>query len=154
MGGRTSLLLKPLTYMNESGRAVGAAARFFKLDPSDIVALHDEIDLAPGKVRTKAGGGHAGHNGVRSLHAHLGPGYRRIRIGVGHPGGKERVTGHVLGAFGAADKDWIGPLLDAIADAAPLLAGGDDDRFQSRVAYLTRPPDGAGNGRKGAADGR
>ena len=153
MGGRKSLLLKPLTWMNDSGRPVGAAARFFKLDPSDIVVLHDEIDLASGKVRTKSGGGHAGHNGVRSIHAHLGPDYRRVRIGVGHPGDKDRVTGHVLSDFRAADRDWIGPLLDAIADAAPLLAAGADDRFQTRVAYLTRPPDGAGDGRKGAADG-
>ena len=153
LGGRRSLLLKPLTWMNESGRSVGEAARFFKLDPSDVVVLYDEIDLTPGKVRTKSGGGHAGHNGIRSIHAHLGPDYRRVRIGVGHPGDKERVTGHVLSNFGAADKTWVGPLLDAIADAAPLLAEGADDRFQSRVAYLMRPPEAAGDGKTGAADG-
>ena len=113
--------------------------RFFKLDMADLVVLYDEIDLAPGKVRTKAGGGHSGHNGIRSIHSHLGPDYRRVRIGVGHPGQKERVIGHVLGNFAGDEQAGLDLLLDAIADAAPYLAEGADDKFQTRVAYLTRP---------------
>jgi len=139
LGGRKTLLLKPLTYMNRSGQSVAEAVRFFKLDGPDIVVLYDEIDLAPGKVRTKSGGGHAGHNGIRSIHSHIGPDYRRVRIGVGHPGDKERVTGHVLGNFGPSDKAWLDDLLDAIADAAPYLAEDADDKFQSRIAFLMEP---------------
>jgi PTH1 family peptidyl-tRNA hydrolase len=135
------LLLKPLTYMNESGRAVGEAMRFFKLAPEDIAVFYDEIDLAPGKVRVKRGGGAAGHNGIRSMIAHVGPDFVRVRIGVGHPGHKDRVIGHVLHDFSGADRDWLGPVLDAMADAAPLLAEGADDKFQTRVAFLTQPPE-------------
>ncbi|MDA1072826.1 MAG: aminoacyl-tRNA hydrolase [Proteobacteria bacterium] len=134
------LLLKPLTYMNESGRAVGEAMRFFKLAPEDIVVFYDEIDLAPGKVRVKRGGGAAGHNGIRSMIAHVGGDFVRVRIGVGHPGHKDRVIGHVLHDFSGADRDWLDPVLDAMADAAPLLAEGADDKFQTRVAFLTQPP--------------
>jgi PTH1 family peptidyl-tRNA hydrolase len=134
------LLLKPLTFMNESGRSVGEAVRFFKLRPEDLVVLYDEIDLAPGKVRCKQGGGHSGHNGIRSIHAHVGPDYRRVRIGVGHPGDKERVIGHVLSAFSARDKDWLDRLLDAISDAAPQLAEHRDEKFQSQVAHQMQPP--------------
>ena len=141
LGNPKVLLLKPLTYMNNSGRSVAEAARFFKLEPQDVIVLYDEIDLVPGKVRTKTGGGHAGHNGIRSIHDHLGPDYRRIRIGVGHPGNKERVIGHVLGNFGPSDKVWLDELLDAIADAAPFLVEGADDKFQTRVAFLTQPPE-------------
>ena len=134
------LLLKPLTYMNESGRAVGEAMRFFKLAPEDIVVFYDEIDLAPGKVRVKRGGGAAGHNGIRSMIAHVGGDFVRVRIGVGHPDHKDRVIGHVLHDFSSADRDWLDPVLDAMADAAPLLAEGADDKFQTRVAFLTQPP--------------
>jgi len=134
------LLLKPLTYMNESGRTVGEALRFFKLAPEDVVVAYDEIDLAPGKVRVKRGGGAAGHNGIRSMISHIGADFVRVRIGVGHPGHKDRVISHVLHDFSTADRDWLEPVLDAIADAAPLLAEGADDRFQTRVAFLTQPP--------------
>ncbi len=140
LDGKKTLLLKPITFMNESGRAVGEAVRFFKIDPDDVVVLYDEIDLAPGKVRCKQGGGHAGHNGIRSVHSHIGPDYRRVRIGVGHPGSKERVIGHVLSGFSASDKDWLDRLLDAISDAAPLLAEHQDEKFQSQVAHLSQPP--------------
>ena len=139
LDGHKVLLLKPLTFMNESGRSVGEAVRFFKLAPDDVVVLYDEIDLAPGKVRCKRGGGHSGHNGIRSLHAHLGPDYRRVRIGVGHPGDKDRVIGHVLSSFSGADKTWLEPLLDAISDAAPFLAEHRDEKFQSQVAHLMQP---------------
>ena len=140
LDGHKVLLLKPLTFMNESGRAVGEAVRFFKLDPDDVVVMYDEIDLAPAKVRCKQGGGHAGHNGIRSVHAHIGPDYRRVRIGVGHPGNKDRVIGHVLSGFSSSDKAWVDPLLDAISDAAPLLADHRDEKFQSQVAHLMQPP--------------
>jgi PTH1 family peptidyl-tRNA hydrolase len=141
LGGKKTLLLKPLTYMNLSGQSVAEAVRFFKLDPSELVVLCDEIDLAPGKVRTKAGGGHSGHNGIRSIHSHVGPNYRRVRIGVGHPRQKERVIGHVLGNFTSEEQAQLDTLLDAISDAAPYLTEGADDKFQTRVALLTRPLD-------------
>ncbi len=135
LGGEKVLLLKPQTYMNESGRAAGEAARFYKLDERDIAVFHDELDLAPGKVRVKIGGGVAGHNGLKSLSAHLGNHYVRVRIGVGHPGHRDRVIGHVLKDFAKSDLAWLEPLLDAIADAAPLLADGAKDKFQTQVAY-------------------
>jgi peptidyl-tRNA hydrolase, PTH1 family len=137
---RKTYLLKPATYMNESGRSVGAAARFFKLAPESIVVMHDEIDLAAGKLRAKAGGGDAGHNGLRSITATLGPSYRRVRIGVGHPGEKGRVHGHVLQNFSAADEEWLVPLLSAIAEAAPFLAKDDDAGFMNKVAVTLNPP--------------
>ena len=149
LAGRRTLLLRPLTYVNESGRAVAQAARFFKLEAAAIAVFHDDIDLAPGKLRARAGGGHAGHNGIRSIHAHLGPDYRRVRIGIGHPGHKERVQPHVLGNFSPAETPWLDALLEAIAAAAPLLAQGGDDRFQSRVALLAPPPGGPGKGGPG-----
>jgi peptidyl-tRNA hydrolase, PTH1 family len=126
--------------MNESGRSVGAAARFFKLLPESIVVMHDEIDLAAGKLKVKAGGGDAGHNGLRSITATLGPDYRRVRIGVGHPGEKERVHGHVLENFSKADEEWLVPLLSAIAKAAPFLAKDDDAGFMNRIAVTLNPP--------------
>lgn len=129
-----ALILKPTTFMNESGRAVGAAARFFKIDLDRIIVFYDELDLAPGKLRVKTGGGAAGHNGIRSIDAHLGNAFRRVRIGIGHPGDKSKVTGHVLGNFSKADQDWLPDLLHAIADAAPLLLR-DDNRFQTAVAH-------------------
>ena len=145
LGGEKALILKPATYMNESGRAAGQAMRFHKLEPGDIVAIHDELDLPPGKLRMKTGGGHGGHNGLKSLDAHLGKDYRRMRIGIGHPGAKELVHGYVLHDFAKADQDWLGPLLDAVADNAPLLATGDDASFMNRV-HLATPREGPGAG--------
>ena len=133
IGAERVLLLLPGTYMNESGRAVGEAAHFYKLALSDIVVLHDEVDLPPGKVRVKAGGGIAGHNGLRSISAHVGNDYRRVRIGIGHPGAKEMVHGHVLGDFSKAEREWVDALAGVIADNAGLLAKGDDATFQNKV---------------------
>jgi PTH1 family peptidyl-tRNA hydrolase len=137
---RKTYLLKPATYMNESGRSVGASLRFFKLDLDSLVVVHDEIDLAAGKLKVKTGGGDAGHNGLRSITAALGPAYRRVRVGVGHPGDKERVHGHVLQNFSAADEEWLVPLLSAIAEAAPHLARDDDAGFMNKVAVILHPP--------------
>src|SRR5262245_30996543 len=139
LAGEKVLLLKPQTYMNESGRAVGDAAHFYKVAPKDIVAIHDEVDLQPGKVRMKAGGGSAGHNGLRSLSAALGDDYRRLRIGVGHPGVKEMVPHHVLHDFAKADRIWLDPLLAAIADNAQLLAEGKDATFANRLHEAIAP---------------
>ena len=139
--GERVWLLEPQTFMNESGRAIAEAARFMKLPPGDVVVFHDELDLVAGKVRVKAGGGVAGHNGLRSADACLGSReFRRVRIGIGHPGHKDRVTGHVLSDFHKAEQTWLEPLLDAMAEAAPLLASGEDNAFMSRVALLTQPP--------------
>ena len=135
LGSEPVLLLKPQTFMNESGRAVGEALRFYKLDLGDVVVFHDELDLAPGKVRVKIGGGVAGHNGLKSLTAHIGNDYVRVRIGIGHPGRKDRVTGYVLHDFAKSDHAWLELLLGAIAAEAPYLAEGADDKFQSRVAH-------------------
>ncbi len=145
LGGQKTLLFKPLVYMNNSGRALGEAVRFFQLPGSGIVVLYDEIDLALGKVRVKQGGGHAGHNGIRSIHAHIGADYRRVRIGVNHPGHRDLVIGHVLKDFPASERPQVDGVLDAIADAAPFLAEGADDRFQSRVALLVEPEPGDGD---------
>jgi PTH1 family peptidyl-tRNA hydrolase len=131
-----ALALKPQTYMNESGRAVGEAVKFYKLQPSDVVVFYDEIDLAPGRFRMKLGGGAAGHNGIRSLIAHIGPDFRRARMGVGHPGHKDRVMGHVLSDFHKVDQDWVRRLCEACADAAPLLAEGQDEKYQAEVMRL------------------
>lgn len=139
LGTHKVLLLKPQTYMNLSGQSVGEAARFYKVAPEDIIVLHDEIDLAPGKLRLKTGGGHAGHNGLRSIHAHIGEGYRRVRIGVGHPGRKELVAQWVLQDFPRADEEWIAPLLDGIAAGAPALAAGDDAAFLAEVNRRMAP---------------
>lgn len=141
VGKEKILALKPETYMNRSGRAVGAAARFYKLDPDDIVVVHDEIDLAPGKVRFKQGGGHAGHNGIRDIEAHIGPDFKRVRIGVGHPGLKDEVTGHVLDRFSKADIEWVAPLLEAVAEAFPALVSGGGAAFTNRLALLMAPRD-------------
>lgn len=140
IGGEKILLLKPKTYMNESGRAVGSAARFHKLKPRDVVAIYDELDLAPGKVRVKTGGGHAGHNGIRSIASHIGQDFRRVRVGIGHPGDKKRVHGYVLSDFPKAEMAWVERTVDAIADALPMLIEGDDPGFMTRVAYLAPPP--------------
>jgi PTH1 family peptidyl-tRNA hydrolase len=135
VGGEKVLALKPMTYMNDSGAAVQPAAAFFKLETGDIAAFHDELDLAPGRVRVKRGGGAAGHNGLRSMDRMLGsPDYWRVRLGIGHPGHKDRVTGHVLGDFAKADAEWLTTLLDAVADAAPLLAARQAEAFMSKIA--------------------
>ena len=134
------LLLKPQTYYNESGRAAGEAARFYKLSPEDITVFHDEIDLAPGRLRVKRGGGHSGNNGIRSMLAHLSPEVRRIRLGVGHPGDKSLVMPYVLADFAKAEKDWVEALLDACSRALPLLFEGNEDRYQSEVMRLAPAP--------------
>jgi PTH1 family peptidyl-tRNA hydrolase len=133
IGADKILLLLPGTFMNESGRAVGEAAHFYKLDVGDIVVLHDEVDLPAAKVRVKTGGGNAGHNGLRSISAHVGNDYRRVRLGIGHPGLKERVHGHVLGDFSKAEREWVDALCQIIADDADLLARGEDSSFQNKV---------------------
>jgi PTH1 family peptidyl-tRNA hydrolase len=140
LGGRKTYLLKPMTYMNDSGQSVGPAARFFKLPLAAIVVIHDEIDLAAAKLKVKTGGGDAGNNGLRSITATLGPDYRRVRIGVGHPGEKGRVHGHVLSNFTRADEDWLVPMLDAITEAAPRLAEDDDPGFMNKIALMLNPP--------------
>ena len=134
IGGDKVLLLKPATYMNESGRAVGEALRFYKLGTDALTVFHDELDLAPFKVKVKTGGGTAGHNGLRSIDHHLGPDFRRVRIGIGHPGHKDRVTGHVLGNYAKAEMDPLADMLGAIAGEAEWLARGDNARFMSNVA--------------------
>lgn len=134
------LLLKPQTFYNETGRAAAEAARFFKIPVGDVVVFHDEIDLAPGKFRLKTGGGAAGNNGVKSITAALGPNFRRGRIGVGHPGHKDRVMPHVLSDFSKAERDWLTPLLDAIARSIPLLISDKDNAFQTQVAHLAPAP--------------
>ncbi len=139
IGGDKVLALKTQTFMNDSGQSVGAAMRFYKLEPASVVVFHDELDLASGKIKAKAGGGLAGHNGLRSISDHIGADYRRVRIGIGHPGDKARVTAHVLGDFAKTDQDWLAPLLDAIARAAPKLAEGDA-KFGSAVALFLAPP--------------
>jgi PTH1 family peptidyl-tRNA hydrolase len=130
------LLMKPQTFMNESGRAVGEAARFYKVQPSEVIVFHDEIDLAPGRFRMKTGGGAAGNNGIGSVTAQVGPDFRRARLGTGHPGDKALVHGHVLSDFHKAEMKWVEPLLQACADAAPLLALGDDEKYQAEVMRL------------------
>jgi len=139
IGGERVFLLKPLIYMNRSGESVQPASAFYKLGPESITAFHDELDLAPGKVRVKRGGGAAGHNGLRSMDRILGtPEYWRVRLGIGHPGSKDRVLGHVLSDFAKADQGWLTAMLDAVADAAPLLAQGRPEEFMTRVALLTQ----------------
>ncbi|MHC8510196.1 MAG: aminoacyl-tRNA hydrolase [Rhodospirillales bacterium] len=133
-------ILKPMTYMNESGRSVRAAADFLKIPAENIWVFHDEIDLAPGKVRVKRGGGHAGHNGLRDIHAAEGPDYNRVRIGVGHPGAKDRVMSHVLNDFSKADMAWVEPLVDALARHAELLFKDRDSEYMSRIAAEAPPP--------------
>lgn len=140
LDGEKVLLLKPETFMNRSGQSVGDAMRFYKLEPGDVTVFHDELDLAPGKLRVKQGGGHAGHNGLRSLHAHIGEAYARVRLGIGHPGHKDRVSAYVLHDFARADEDWLDDLLRGISDGAPHLATGDSGRFMNAVALRTAPP--------------
>ncbi|WP_417525689.1 aminoacyl-tRNA hydrolase [Marinovum sp.] len=140
LGGEKVWLLKPDTFMNRSGQSVGEAMRFFKLEPGDVTVFHDELDLAPGKCRVKTGGGHAGHNGLRSIHGHIGEAYHRVRLGIGHPGRKELVSGYVLHNFAKADADWLEPLLTGIGNGAPDLAAGDTAKFLNAVALQVAPP--------------
>lgn len=140
LGGEKVLLLKPETFMNLSGQSVGEAMRFYKLTPADVTVFHDELDLAPGKARVKQGGGHAGHNGLRSLHTHIGPDYARVRLGIGHPGHKDRVSRFVLSDFAKADGDWLDVLLRGISDGAPALAAGDGAGFMNAIGLRMKPP--------------
>jgi len=141
VGGVRTLALKPMTFMNLSGESVGEAARYLKIPVENIIVFHDELDLAPGKLRMKQGGGHAGHNGLRSLDAHIGNEYRRVRLGIGHPGDREKVLAWVLNDFSKAEQAaWLSPLLDAIAEAAPILATRKDAAFASKIGLLTAPP--------------
>jgi PTH1 family peptidyl-tRNA hydrolase len=149
LGRRKTYLLKPMTYMNDSGDSVGAAVRYFKLPLSAVVVMHDEIDLAAAKIRAKTGGGDAGHNGLRSITATRGPDYRRVRIGVGHPGDKSRVHGHVLNNFSKADEEWLVPMLSAIAEAAPLLAEDDLVGFMNKVTLLLTPAEPSSKAKRG-----
>ncbi len=141
IGDERTFALKPETYMNESGRAVGEAARFYKLDPAaEVIVLYDEIDLKPGKVRVKLGGGAGGHNGLRSIDRHVGRDYRRVRLGIGHPGGKDLVHGYVLQDFAKADAPWRDKLLGAVTAELPRLIAGDEGAFMSRIAHVMSPP--------------
>ena len=143
IGGSKILLLRPMTYMNLSGESVQEAAAFYKIPPAELTAFHDELDLAPGKTRVKKGGGNAGHNGLRSMDRHLGtPDYWRVRLGIGHPGDKDRVTGHVLSDFAKADREWLEMLLDAVADNAVLLTEQKPEDFMTRIARVTEPKNG------------
>jgi peptidyl-tRNA hydrolase, PTH1 family len=139
LGTEKILLLKPGTYMNRSGDSVQAATSFYKIGPEDIVVFHDELDLGPGKIRVKSGGGHAGHNGLRSITAHLGPEFQRVRIGIGHPGNKKLVTNYVLGDFAKFESDWLEPLLEGIAEGADALASGDAPGFLNAVSRKFAP---------------
>jgi PTH1 family peptidyl-tRNA hydrolase len=151
LGAGKVVLLKPETFMNLSGQSVQAAMAFYKIAPDSIVVFHDELDLAPGKLRLKQGGGHAGHNGLRSLHGHLGDAYGRVRIGIGHPGHKDRVAGYVLHDFAKADQDWIADLLTGISDGAVALAAGDGAAFQNAVALRMTPARNSGTAAPKAA---
>ena len=133
-------VLKPTTYMNESGRAVGALMRHLALEPARLVVFHDDLDLAAGKLRTKRGGGNGGHNGLRSLDAQIGPDYRRVRLGIGHPGHKDLVLDYVLGDFTQDERFWLAPLLDAVGEAAPLLVSPDEHAFANKISLLIAPP--------------
>jgi len=147
LGGARVLLLKPQTFMNLSGESVRAAAQFYKLGPEAITVFHDELDLAPGRLRLKQGGGHAGHNGLRSLTRHLGEGFARVRLGIGHPGHKDRVAGYVLHDFAKSDAEWLDDLLRGISDGAPALAAGEGARFQNAVAARLAPARNSGTSR-------
>ena len=140
LGSDKVLLLKPGTFMNRSGQSVRAAMDFYKLDPGDVTVFHDELDLVPGKARVKSGGGHAGHNGLRSIHGHIGEAYDRVRLGIGHPGHKDRVAGYVLHDFAKAEQDWLDDLMRGISDGAAALAAGDPAKFMNAVALRTAPP--------------
>ncbi|MCV2448751.1 aminoacyl-tRNA hydrolase [Paracoccus sp. DMF] len=152
LGDERVMLLKPATFMNLSGQAVGEAMRYLKLTPAEVIVLHDELDLAPGRVRVKTGGGHAGHNGLRSIHQHIGEAYRRLRIGIGHPGHKDRVAGYVLSDFAKAEQDGLDDLLRGISDGAAALAAGDDARLMNAVATRVAPARNSGTRPEKPAD--
>ena len=139
IGGQKVLLMKPTTYMNESGRALAEAVKFYNIDLGDVFVIHDELALPAGKMRTKTGGGHAGNNGIRSIKAHLGDDFHRVRIGVGHPGNKQDVARHVLKDFSKSDQTWLEPTLDVIANEMPLLIDGEFSSFQNKVHLAVRP---------------
>lgn len=140
IAGQKVWLLKPTTYMNESGRSVLAVRKFFKVKREDTIVFHDEIDLESGKIRAKNGGGYAGHNGLKSIGNMIGPDFRRIRIGVGHPGNKQQVKGHVLRDFSKEDRKWLEKSVDALAEAVPILIDGDDAGYMSKVSLILKPP--------------
>ena len=140
LGGKRTLALWPETYMNRSGQAVKAAAHYYRLAPASVIVLHDELDLKPGKVRVKRGGGSAGHNGLRDIDSRFASDFRRVRIGIGHPGHRDDVMPYVLSDFAKADAGWLEPLIEAVAEAAPLLAVGDDPGFMTKVALIANPP--------------
>ncbi len=140
IAGEKVVALKPMTFMNESGRSVGQALRYLKLTPPELVVLYDEIDLAPGKIRVKQGGGAGGHNGIRSIDQHIAVDYWRVRLGIGHPGLKHLVHGHVLSNFSDEEEAWLDPLLEAVAKEAPLMVKGDMAAFMSRVSQALLPP--------------
>lgn len=144
LGGEKVILLKPETFMNLSGQSVGEAMRFYKLTPADVTVFHDELDLAPGKVRVKTGGGHAGHNGLRSMHQHIGADYHRVRMGIGHPGHKDAVARYVLHDFAKADQNWLDDVLRGSSDGAPDLARGDSGRFMNAIGLRVNPPRSSG----------
>ncbi|WP_062560759.1 aminoacyl-tRNA hydrolase [Paracoccus aminovorans] len=152
LGDERVTLLKPATFMNLSGQAVGEAMRYLKLTPAEVIVLHDELDLAPGRVRVKTGGGHAGHNGLRSIHQHIGEAYRRLRIGIGHPGHKDRVAGYVLSDFAKAEQEGLDDLLRGISDGAAALAAGDDARLMNAVAARVAPARNSGTRQEKPAD--
>ncbi|KJZ19619.1 aminoacyl-tRNA hydrolase [Loktanella sp. S4079] len=139
-GSEKVALLKPETFMNLSGQSVGEAMRYLKLAPEDIIVFHDELDLAPGKVRLKTGGGHAGHNGLRSIHGHIGPDYDRVRLGIGHPGHKDAVAGYVLRDFAKADAEWLDDEMRGISDGIAALVAGDGPKFLNAIAFRVAPP--------------
>ena len=149
LGSGKVLLLKPGTFMNLSGQSVQAAMAFYKLTPAEVTVFHDELDLAPGKLRVKQGGGHAGHNGLRSISGMIGEAYARVRLGIGHPGHKDAVAGYVLHDFAKADQDWLEDLLRGISDGAAALADGEGQKFMTTVALRTNPPRSSGGGGKG-----
>lgn len=150
IAGQRVLLLKPMTYMNNSGNSVQAAARFYKLPAEAVTVFYDEIDLVPGKVRIKRGGGNGGHNGLRSIDPQIGTGYRRVRLGIGHPGSKDAVRHYVLADFSKADQDWLQPLLETLAETAPQLLAGDDSGVMNRLALAVQG-DGAERPAKGVS---
>lgn len=149
VGSERALALKPQTFMNESGRAVGEALRFYKLPSQSVIVFYDELDLAPGRIRVKLGGGAGGHNGIRSIDRHIGKDYWRVRLGIGHPGLKHLVTGHVLNDFAKADEAWLDPFLEAVASELPLLLGEGHEAYMSRVAHLAPAPKSGGRGKDG-----
>lgn len=140
LGGVKTLVVKPTTFMNESGRAVGEAMRYYKLAPGDVMVIHDELDLATGKIRVKTGGGNAGHNGLRSIEAHIGNGFHRLRLGIGHPGDKHRVHGYVLSDFAKTELTYVEKIIDAIGESVALLVSDSHNAFMTRVALILNPP--------------